>query len=116
VYRRADELTQLEMDILGACLGVAVRGEPELHGFAIAKRIADASRSRRLTAQGTLYQSLGRLLARGLLAARWEDAHVAADEGRPRRRYYRLTAEGQAAATATGPALAATRRPGIAGA
>jgi len=116
VYRRADELTQLEMDILGACLEATVRGEPELHGFAIAKRIADASRSRRLTAQGTLYQSLGRLLARGLLAARWEDAHVAADEGRPRRRYYSVTTQGNGAVAAAEREPAAAHRPGIAGA
>jgi DNA-binding PadR family transcriptional regulator len=116
VYRRADELTQLEVDILGGCLEATLRGEPELYGFAIAKRIADASGSRRLTAQGTLYQSLGRLLARGLVAARWEDAQVAADEGRPRRRYYRVTVEGRAAVAAAERAPAATSRPGIAGA
>ncbi len=43
---------------------------------------------------GTLYPILQRLLAEGWLSARWEeiDEHEA---GRRRRRYYRLTAEGE---------------------
>ena len=42
---------------------------------------------------GSLYPILGRLEDRGWLASRWEDIDPAA-EGRPRRRYYRLTADG----------------------
>jgi PadR family transcriptional regulator PadR len=43
---------------------------------------------------GTLYPIIARLERRGWLESRWEDpeAHIA--EGRPRRRYYRLTGEG----------------------
>jgi PadR family transcriptional regulator len=33
----------------------------------------------------------------GCLASRWEDPLVAAREGRPRRRFYRVTLEGEAA-------------------
>lgn len=43
---------------------------------------------------GTVYPTLGRLKKRGLVVARWEDQRVAEREGRPRRRYYELTADG----------------------
>lgn len=43
---------------------------------------------------GTVYPTLGRLKRGGLVTARWEDQRVAEREGRPRRRYYELTAEG----------------------
>lgn len=43
---------------------------------------------------GTVYPTLGRLKRSGLVQARWEDQRVAEREGRPRRRYYELTAQG----------------------
>ena len=43
---------------------------------------------------GTIYPTLGRLKKRGLIRATWEDQRVAEREGRPRRRYYELTADG----------------------
>ena len=43
---------------------------------------------------GTVYPTLGRLKKRGLIRAHWEDQRVAEREGRPRRRYYELTADG----------------------
>lgn len=43
---------------------------------------------------GTVYPTLGRLKKSGLVTARWEDQRIAEREGRPRRRYYELTAEG----------------------
>lgn len=43
---------------------------------------------------GTVYPGLGRLEKSGLVRARWEDHLVAEAEGRPRRRYYELTADG----------------------
>ena len=46
-------------------------------------------------ASGTVYPTLGRLKRNGLIKARWEDQRAAEREGRPRRRYYELTAEGQ---------------------
>ena len=45
---------------------------------------------------GTVYKVLRRLELRGHIAGHWEDARVAERERRPRRRYYRLTAEGEA--------------------
>lgn len=46
---------------------------------------------------GTVYPALRRLEAVGYLRASWEDAEVAHAEGRPSRRYYDLTAEGERA-------------------
>jgi PadR family transcriptional regulator PadR len=43
---------------------------------------------------GTVYPTLGRLKKRGLIRSHWEDQRVADREGRPRRRYYELTADG----------------------
>jgi PadR family transcriptional regulator len=45
-------------------------------------------------ASGTVYPTLARLRRSGLVETRWEDQRVAEREGRPRRRYYRLTADG----------------------
>lgn len=43
---------------------------------------------------GTVYPTLGRLEKRGFVSGRWEDAGAARREGRPRRRYYRLSEAG----------------------
>lgn len=48
---------------------------------------------------GTVYPTLGRLKRSGLVRAQWEDQRVAERDGRPRRRYYELTAEGARALT-----------------
>jgi len=44
---------------------------------------------------GTVYPTLSRLENRGLVRGRWESDGVAQREGRPRRRYYRVTPEGR---------------------
>jgi DNA-binding PadR family transcriptional regulator len=46
---------------------------------------------------GTVYPTLGRLKRAGLVKAKWEDQRIAEREGRPRRRYYELTSEGELA-------------------
>ncbi len=56
---------------------------------------------------GTVHPILARLEGYGWLSSRWEDVDPAA-EGRPPRRYYRLTAEGAVAGRA---ALARAYRP-----
>jgi DNA-binding PadR family transcriptional regulator len=43
---------------------------------------------------GTVYPALSRLERDGLVRSSWEDEASAHDEGRPARRYYRLTAPG----------------------
>ena len=45
---------------------------------------------------GTVYKVLRRLEERHLITGRWEDAAIAERERRPRRRYYRITREGEA--------------------
>lgn len=49
---------------------------------------------------GTVYPALRRLEAAGLLAAEWEDEGEARQDGRPARRYYRVTGEGDRALAA----------------
>src|SRR4051812_15457486 len=73
--------------------------ERELYGM----QIGEAAGLR----SGTVHPILARLEAYGWLASRWEDIDVSA-EGRPARRYYRLTADGAQAARV---ALAAAYRP-----
>src|SRR5688572_520812 len=76
--------------------------QQELYGLAIGE--AAGLRS------GTVHPILARLEGYGWLASRWEDVD-ASTEGRPARRYYRLTADGVQAARA---ALARAYRPGAA--
>jgi PadR family transcriptional regulator PadR len=46
---------------------------------------------------GTVYPTLGRLKKSGLVRAQWESQAIAEREGRPRRRYYELSADGSRA-------------------
>ncbi len=73
--------------------------ERELYGL----EIGEAAELR----SGTVHPILARLEGVGWLASRWEDIDPQA-EGRPARRYYRLTADGVPAARA---ALASAYRP-----
>ncbi|MEU7889856.1 PadR family transcriptional regulator [Microbispora bryophytorum] len=45
-------------------------------------------------ASGTVYPIIARLEQAGWLESRWEEPEEYASEGRPRRRYYRLTSDG----------------------
>lgn len=97
--RREGRLVDLEVDILSA--GIELQAEDDdFYGFALAKRIADRSGASALTAHGTLYKALSRLAERGLVESEWEDPEIAAAEGRPRRRLYRVTGAGAAACRA----------------
>jgi len=95
--RKAGSLVPLELAICTAAAELRRQGVGEFHGYLIAKEIKEHADNRLLTAYGTLYRALGRLESMGLLASRWEDAMVAADENRPRRRLYSLTAAGEEA-------------------
>jgi DNA-binding PadR family transcriptional regulator len=88
--RKPGALVSLEVAILGHA---ASRTDP-FHGFDLAKALADTTGSRALTSHGTLYKALARLSDMGLLESEWEDAEIALAGGRPRRRLYRITAEG----------------------
>lgn len=99
VRRKPGALLPLEIAILEAGVGCARSGDPDFHGFAIAQAIQDRDAARRLTAHGTLYKALGRMEIAGLLESHWEDPDVALREGRPRRRFYRVTPLGATALT-----------------
>ena len=95
--RKPGALVPLEVSILETAIELRGLGEDEFHGFAIAKEMKEREEARLLTAHGTLYKALGRMEASGLLESRWEDAYLAAEENRPRRRLYRVTGLGERA-------------------
>jgi PadR family transcriptional regulator, regulatory protein PadR len=96
--RKPGQLLDLEAQILAVAVDALVDGDPpEVHGFGMAKKIADREGSQRLTSHGTLYKALARLEDAGLLSSRWEDHELAEEAGRPRRRLYRVTSSGQTA-------------------
>ena len=102
VRRKPGTLLPLEISILTAGVDAMRTGDPEFHGFSIAKAIQERDAARRLTAHGTLYKALGRLERAGLLESRWEEPEIAEADGRPRRRLYRVTGAGAAAVTRAG--------------
>lgn len=115
--RKPNTLVPLERNLLGAAVACARAGMEEFHGYAIALELADQAEARRLTAHGTLYRALDRLETSGLLASTLEDADQAAAARRPRRRLYRLTAEGMRVAStveAAAPSHAVGTQPGLA--
>jgi len=89
--RKPGALIPIEESILVAAMHLHGRGVEEFHGFRIAKEIKGKRSARHLTGHGTLYRALARLERLGFLESRWEDPMVAAEEGRPRRKFYRLT-------------------------
>ncbi|MGE5289583.1 MAG: PadR family transcriptional regulator [Micromonosporaceae bacterium] len=61
---------------------------------------------------GTVYPLLARLEGAGWVESQWEEPGEHVAQGRPRRRYYRLTRDGAVrAAAAVKPAERARRRP-----
>ena len=107
--RKTGTLIPIELSILDTAIELRVRGAPYFHGFMIAREIKEREHARLLTAHGTLYKALDRMEKSGLLTSEWEDPGVAAHEGRPRRRFYSVTAAGEAALVRAraGPELAA---------
>ena len=94
--RKPGAIIGVEQSILVA--GARLQAESgEFHGYSLAKEMRDAEQARRLVSHGSLYKALDRLENAGLVTSRWEDAESAFDEGRPRRRLYRLTTNGLAA-------------------
>jgi PadR family transcriptional regulator PadR len=104
--RRSGVLIPLEVSILRAGVELRERGQEEFHGFLIAKEIRDSTSARQLTAHGTLYKALDRMERAGFLESRWEDPSIAAEEGRPRRRLYRVTGLGERSVLAVEPTTA----------
>jgi DNA-binding PadR family transcriptional regulator len=107
--RKAGFLIPIEVAILEAAVALLEAGQAEVHGYELAKVVQGIREATRLTAYGTLYKALARLEREGFLASRWEDPSQAAADGRPRRRFYRLTLEGQGALAEARSSAAATR-------
>jgi PadR family transcriptional regulator PadR len=61
-----------------------------LHGYAIARRIKDASDDSLQIEDGSLYPALNRMLVKGWLAAEW-----GISENNRKARFYELTPEGR---------------------
>jgi len=93
--RRPGTLFPIEVDILETGLALQAR-DGSFYGFALARQISESDSSA-LTAHGTLYKALSRMAESGVLEASWEDPSSAESEGRPRRRLYTVTAEGERA-------------------
>jgi DNA-binding PadR family transcriptional regulator len=68
------------------------------HGYAIMRDIADESGGRIRILPGTLYSTIKRMLADGLIEEVDPPRHADSDDAR--RRYYRVTRAGRAAAEA----------------
>jgi PadR family transcriptional regulator PadR len=61
-----------------------------LHGYAIARRIKDASHDGLRIEDGSLYPALNRMLVKGWLASEW-----GISENNRKARFYRLTPQGR---------------------
>ncbi len=61
-----------------------------LHGYAIAKRIKEASREGLEIEDGSLYPALNRMMVKG-----WLDAEWGVSENNRKARFYRLTSDGR---------------------
>lgn len=112
--RKKGTLLDLEVRILEIAGDLASK-EDHLYGFALANALS-TDEGKSLTSHGTLYKALARMTESGLLEAEWEDPDIAERERRPRRRLYRITADGKIAlkttrALAAAPARASTLRP-----
>ena len=61
-----------------------------LHGYAIARRIKEASKSGLQIEEGSLYPALNRMLVKGWLSAEW-----GISENNRKARFYQLTVDGR---------------------
>ena len=96
--RKPGQLLDLEAQILAVAVDVLVDGDPpEVHGFALAKRLADREAPRSSPPRDALQGPRPDSRTPACCRSRWEDHEVAEEAGRPRRRLYRVTSAGQAA-------------------
>ena len=85
---------ELGKDLVAASatpLVLAILAERDSYGYAIIKRVTELSAGHLQWTDGMLYPVLHRLERQGHVAAQWS----ASDNGR-KRKYYRITTEGQA--------------------
>ncbi len=84
---------EISKDLMAASstpIVLAILAEGDSYGYAIIKRVKEASGGRMEWTDGMLYPVLHRLERFGYVAAHWETS----EQGR-RRKYYRLTARGR---------------------
>lgn len=81
------DLPQGTLDLL--ILKVVALGP--IHGYAVARRLQEASRDVVQVPQGSLYPALHRLENRGVLAADWKQTETGREA-----KFYRLTRKGRA--------------------
>ena len=108
--RKAGILLPLELHILMTIEEIVSKGS-DAYGFSVASALS-AQGGKKLTAHGTLYKALARMTEAGLLEAHWESPEIAESQGRPRRRLYSVTDNGNgalAAASQTSPAMNTTQ-------
>jgi PadR family transcriptional regulator, regulatory protein PadR len=85
---------ELNKDLVAASatpLVLAILAEGDSYGYAVIKRVAELSRGHLQWTDGMLYPVLHRLERQDLIAARWG----VSETGR-KRKYYRITKQGQA--------------------
>ena len=98
--RPVGRLLDLEYRILELAIDAAGDSEDgTVYGFQLARDLSDSSAAS-LIGHGTLYKALSRLSTMGFLEWQWESDQAASDQGRPRRRLYRITGAGEAAVRA----------------
>jgi DNA-binding PadR family transcriptional regulator len=91
--------TASEGGLAGPALNIMLAlGTDALHGYAIMQNIVERSQGAIRILPGTLYSTLRKLLADGLVEEC--DPPRGADSDDARRRYYRVTKDGRAAARA----------------
>ena len=93
--RKDGVLLPLEVRILELAEQWEAKPEP-MYGFSLAAALSEDG-GKTLTAHGTLYKALSRMTEAGYLTTEWEDPALAETERRPRRRLYRISADGRAA-------------------
>jgi DNA-binding PadR family transcriptional regulator len=88
-------LTPISFEILLALL------QGDLHGYAILQAVESRLTGKLPLRTGTIYRALARLMDEGLI-----ERTAAVEDGDPRRRYYRITAQGRTTAKAEARRLA----------
>jgi PadR family transcriptional regulator, regulatory protein PadR len=88
VAMRETAISQLRRGVLEFCV-LALLRDTERYGFELVRAFGDADGL--VTSEGTLYPLLGRLRREGVVDTTWRESPSG-----PPRRYYRLTATGEA--------------------
>jgi DNA-binding PadR family transcriptional regulator len=102
--RRSDPASLLPLGASAFHILVALAGE-ELHGYAVAKEVGEATDGAMKLRAGSLYRQLKQMVKDGWIAETGRD-----DDDAMHRRYYRLTPWGRRIAQAEAARLAAVLR------